>query len=130
VTRYPEAQTFPNTLVVRVDASLYFANAAFWENWLNDAVLDRPELRYIILDFSAVNDIDAVALQTLEDLMESLKERDIEVHIAGMKGPVRDIVAKAGWTKKFGTNISHLSVQHALEAFGVWRETSNTARPS
>ncbi|MGI8866020.1 MAG: SulP family inorganic anion transporter, partial [Rubrobacteraceae bacterium] len=31
VTRYPEAQTFPNTLVVRVDASLYFANAAFWE---------------------------------------------------------------------------------------------------
>jgi SulP family sulfate permease len=130
VTRYPEAQTFPNTLVVRVDASLYFANAAFWENLLNDAVLDRPELRYIILDFSAVNDIDAVALQTLEDLMESLKERDIEVHIAGMKGPVRDIVAKAGWTKKFGTNISHLSVQHALEAFGVWRETSNTARPS
>jgi len=130
VTRYPEAQTFPNTLVVRVDASLYFANAAFWENWLNDAVLDRPELRYIILDFSAVNDIDAVALQTLEDLMESLKERDIEVHIAGMKGPVRDIVQRAGWNKKFGTDISHLSVQHALETFGVWRETSNTARPS
>ncbi len=130
VTRYPEAQTFPNTLVVRVDASLYFANAAFWENWLNDAVLDRPELQYIILDFSAVNDIDAVALQTLEDLMESLKERDIEVHIAGMKGPVRDIVQRAGWNKKFGTDISHLSVQHALETFGVWRETSNTARPS
>lgn len=130
VTRYPEAQTFPNTLVVRVDASLYFANAAFWENWLNDAVLDRPELRYIILDFSAVNDIDAVALQTLEDLMKSLKERDIEVHIAGMKGPVRDIVQRAGWNKKFGTDISHLSVQHALETFGVWRETSNTARPS
>lgn len=130
VTRYPEAQTFTNTLVVRVDASLYFANAAFWENWINDAVLDRPDLQYIILDFSAVNDIDAVALETLEDLMESLKERNIEVHIAGMKGPVRDIVAKAGWTKKFGTNISHLSVQHALETFGVWRETSNTARPS
>ncbi len=130
VTRYPEAQTFPNTLVVRVDASLYFANAAFWENWLNDAVLDRPELRYIILGFSAVNDIDAVALETLEDLMESLKERDIEVHIAGMKGPVRDIVQRAGWNKKFGTNISHLSVQHALETFGVWREPSSTARPS
>ncbi len=130
VTRYPEAQTFPNTLVVRVDASLYFANAAFWENWLNDAVLDRPELRYIILDFSAVNDIDAVALQTLEDLMESLKERDIEVHIAGMKGLVRDIVQRAGWNKKFGTDISHLSVQHALETFGVWREPSSTARPS
>ncbi len=130
VTRYPEAQTFPNTLVVRVDASLYFANAAFWENWINDAVLDRPDLRYIILDFSAVNDIDAVALETLEDLMQSLNERDVKVHIAGMKGPVRDIVERAGWTKKFGKNISHLSVQHALEALDVWRETSTTAHPT
>ena len=130
VNRYPEAQTFPNTLVVRVDASLYFANTAFWENWLNEAAFDRPDLKYIVLDFSAVNDIDAVALETLEVLMESLKEIDIEVHIAGMKGPVRDVVEKAGWTKKFGTDISHLSVQHALETLGVWREAASTARSS
>ena len=126
VNRYPEAQTFPDTLIVRVDASLYFANTAFWENWLNDAALDRPDLRCLILDVSTVNDIDAVALETLEDLMESLKERNIEVHIAGMKGPVRDIVEKAGWTKKFGANISHLSVQHALETLGTWQEAGNT----
>lgn len=130
VNRYPEAQTFPNTLVVRVDASLYFANTAFWESWLNKAAFDRPDLKYIVLDFSAVNDIDAVALETLEDLMESLRERDIEVHIASMKGPVRDIVEKAGWTKKFGTDISHLSVQHALETFRVWQQTSSKVRPS
>jgi sulfate permease, SulP family len=121
VNRYPEARTFPNTLVVRVDASLYFANTAFWENWLNDAAFDRPDLRYLILDFSAVNDVDAVALETLEDLTDSLKERKVEVHIANMKGPVRDIVEKAGWTEKFGLNTSHPSVQHALENLGVWR---------
>ncbi|MGB3632531.1 MAG: solute carrier family 26 protein [Rubrobacteraceae bacterium] len=128
VNRYPEAQTFPNTLVVRVDASLYFANTAFWESWLNDAAFERPDLRYIVLDFSAVNDVDAVALETLEDLMESLKQRDIEVHIANMKGPVRDIVEKAGWNKKFGTDISHLSVQHALETLGVWQEAGDMTR--
>ncbi len=121
VNRYPETKTFPNTLIVRVDASLYFANAAFWENWLNDAALDRPNLRYLILDFSAVNDVDAVALETLEDLMTSLRERNVEVHIAGMKGPVRDIVEKAGWTKKFGPDISHLSARRALETLGVWQ---------
>ena len=128
VNRYPEAQTFPNTLVVRVDASLYFANTAFWENWLNEAAFERPDLRYLILDFSAVNDVDAVALETLEDLMKSLNERDVEVHIAGMKGPVRDIAEKAGWTKKFGTDISHLSVQHALETLGVWQEAGDVTR--
>ena len=130
VNRYPEAETFPNTLIARVDRSLYFANAAFWENWLNDAVLNRPDLRYLILDFSAVNDVDAVALETLEDLMVSLQKRDVEIQIAGMKGPVRDIVEKAGWTKKFGANISHLSVQRALKSLGMWQEADSTTRPS
>ena len=126
VNRYPETQTFPNTLIARVDRSLYFANTAFWENWLNAATLNRPDLRYLILDFSAVNDLDAVALETLEDLIESLEERDVELHIAGMKGPVRDIVEKAGWMQKFGTNISHLSVQHALKTLGMWQEAEST----
>ncbi|HEU4493229.1 MAG TPA: solute carrier family 26 protein [Rubrobacteraceae bacterium] len=126
VNRYPETQTFPNTLIARVDRSLYFANTAFWENWLNAATLNRPDLRYLILDFSAVNDVDAVALETLEDLIESLEERDVELHIAGMKGPVRDIVEKAGWMQKFGTNISHLSVQHALKTLGMWQEAEST----
>jgi SulP family sulfate permease len=130
VNRYPEVQTFPNTLIVRVDASLYFANTAFWENWLNEAAFDRPSLRYMVLDFSAVNDIDAVALETLEDLMQSLREREVEVHIAGMKGPVRDIAEKAGWNKKFGPDISHLSVQHALETFGVWHVVNSRTRSS
>lgn len=126
VNRYPETQTFPNTLIARVDRSLYFANTAFWENWLNAATLNRPDLRYLILDFSAVNDVDAVALETLEDLIESLEERDVELHIAGMKGPVRDIVEKAGWMQKFGNNISHLSVQHALKTLGMWQEAEST----
>ena len=37
--RYPEAQTFPDTLIVRVDASLYFANTAFWEEVVRRVVM-------------------------------------------------------------------------------------------
>jgi SulP family sulfate permease len=130
VNRYPETQTFPNTLIARIDRSLYFANTAFWENWLNDATLNRPDLRYLILDFSAVNDVDAVALETLEDLIVSLRKQDVKVHIAAMKGPVRDVVEKAGWPQKFGSDISHLSVQHALKNLGMWEEAESAPRTS
>ncbi|MDX5895496.1 SulP family inorganic anion transporter [Rubrobacter radiotolerans] len=129
VSRYPEARTFPGTLVVRVDASLYFANAGFFENWVTTAVAERPGLRYLILDLSAVNDVDAVALETLEGLIEGLAQQGVETHLAGMKGPVRDVVEKANWTEKFATNISHLSVQRALTSLGVLQETG-TARTS
>jgi SulP family sulfate permease len=36
-----------------------------------------------------------------------------------MKGPVRDLVSKAGWKEKYGKNIEYLSVQHALKSIGL-----------
>jgi SulP family sulfate permease len=36
-----------------------------------------------------------------------------------MKGPVRDLVAKAGWEEKYGEQIKHPSIQHALQSIGL-----------
>ena len=116
VSRYPEAQTYAGVCILRVDAALYFANMAYLENLLDDTVADRPDLAHIILDFSAVNGVDAVALDTLEERMRELAGRNVTIHIAGMKGPVRDLAAKAGWYETFGEEVAHLSVEGALEA--------------
>ncbi|QIN78427.1 sulfate permease [Rubrobacter marinus] len=130
VSRHPETRTFPGALIVRVDASLYFANTAFLKGWLDDAVSRRPDLRYLILDFSAVNDIDAVALETLEGLATELGSRGIELHFAGMKGPVRDVVARSAWPKELGKNATHLSVKHALDRLDLWRQPSKAPQPT
>ena len=119
IRRYPEAHTFPQALILRVDASLYFANMSFLTSKLTDLVAERPDLQYILLDFSAVNDIDAVALDTLDELMTGLKSQGTQVHIAAMKGPVRDLTTKAGWHHKYGDNITHLSVTHAVKTLGL-----------
>ncbi len=117
--RYPEAQTFERVLITRIDASLYFANMAFLENLLDQTIIERPDLRYIILDFSAVNNIDAVALETLAQRMRELRQQGIELHITGMKGPVRDLANRAGWQDDFADNITHLSLQQALESLDL-----------
>ena len=122
VKRYPEARTFPGVLIVRVDASLYFANMAFLKNWLDGAVSGRPGLRHLILDFSAVNDVDGVAIETLEELAVQLRSRGISTHVAGMKGPVRDVVARSGWPKEPGTDAGHPSIKHALGRLDLWQE--------
>ncbi len=114
-SRFPEAQTFKNTLILRIDASLYFANMAYLETRLNNAVAEKPKLHSIILDFSAVNDMDAVALETLEEKMHSFKTQGIRVIIAAMKGPVRDLVQKADWHSKFNKDISYASIKQAIK---------------
>jgi sulfate permease, SulP family len=121
VNRYPEVERVPGVTILRVDASLYFANMAFLENLLRNAVVERQELRTIILDFSGVNDMDAVAVETLEHLMHELELQGVRIHIAAMKGPVRDITARAQWPARFAGRVDHFSVEQALESIGAWR---------
>ena len=119
IKRFPESKTFLNTLILRVDASLYFANMAFLEKRLRRGIADRPDLRWIVLDLSGVNDMDAVAIETLEGIISDYQDRHIRFLFAGMKGPIRDIVARAEWGKKYGESVDYLSIQHALRDIGL-----------
>ena len=119
IKRFPQAITYPHVLILRVDASLYFANMGFLERRLRQSVAEKPETRWIILDFSGVNDMDGVAIHTLEGLMDTYRERGLNFAFTEMKGPVRDLVSKAGWHEKYGKHTEYLSIQHALRGIGI-----------
>ena len=119
IKRFPEVKTYPEALILRVDASLYFANMGFFEDRLRKSLIERPEVKWVIIDLSGVNDIDAVAIDALEDVIENYHDKQIQFLFAGMKGPVRDLVAKAGWEEKYGERIKHPSIQHALQSIGL-----------
>lgn len=114
IRRYPEAVVPPGLLLVRVDASLYFANMAFVEEWLRGALAGRSDVSNIIFDMSGVNDIDAVALSAMERMVDGYAERDIAVAFSGMKGPVLDLAGRAGWPLKYGRMVGFLSLQQAV----------------
>ncbi|MDP5276671.1 SulP family inorganic anion transporter [Chengkuizengella axinellae] len=114
IRRYPEAKTFENTLIFRIDASIYFANMGFIEKRFSDELLKKPSINRIILDFSAVNDIDAVSIDELEKIIDNYKNAGIEFIITGMKGPIKDLVKRAGWNEKYGQNIQYASIKHIL----------------
>jgi SulP family sulfate permease len=118
VLRYPEVKRNPEVLILRPDASLFFANMKFLEDRLAGDLSGRPGVKLILLDLSGVNDIDAVSVDELEELMEAYAHQGIRFAFAGMKGPVRDLVEHAGWGKKYGETYQHLSIPHALAAFG------------
>jgi SulP family sulfate permease len=62
-----------------------------------------------------------VAIDTLEEVIGNYHGKQIQFLFAGMKGPVRDLVAKAGWEEKYGERIKHPSIQHALQSMGLRR---------
>jgi SulP family sulfate permease len=82
--------TGAKVLTIRVDESLYFANASFLEDTVYDAVAERAELEHVVLMCPAVNRIDASGLDSLEAINHRLKEGGITLHLSEVKGPVMD----------------------------------------
>lgn len=89
-----EVVTHENILTVRIDESLYFANARYLEDSIYDLVADRPELMHVILMCPAVNAIDMSALESLEAINERLKSIGVNFYFSEIKGPVMDALKR------------------------------------
>ena len=80
----------PTLVSLRVDESLYFANSKALEDQINQAMATMPTLQNVVLLCSAINDIDASALESLELIESRLLSAGITLHLSEVKGPVMD----------------------------------------
>ncbi len=85
-----KVETHPEVLTIRIDESLYFANARFLEDYIYDRVVCEQPLKHVVLMCSAVNEIDMSALESLEEINHRLDGMGIKLHLSEVKGPVMD----------------------------------------
>ncbi len=109
-----EVQTCPHVLAIRVDQSLYFANTQYLETAILQMVADNPRVRHLVLIFSAVNFVDASALETLEELNRELRDAGVTLHFAEVKGPVMDRLSAIGFVDEIGQERFFLSTHQAM----------------
>ncbi|MQY42574.1 sulfate permease [Epibacterium sp. SM1969] len=112
--RRHEVKTDPHVLAIRVDESLYFANTAYLEDEILACVADCDQVEHLVLIMSAVNFIDASALESLETLCERLHDAGVTTHLAEVKGPVMDRLENVGWLKHLGEGHVFLSIHAAM----------------
>jgi sulfate permease, SulP family len=85
----------PNVSTIRLDESLYFANARYLEQKIIEIVADNKSVKHIILMCPAVNTIDISAIEVLEAINTNLKHLNIGFHLSEVKGPVMDLISKS-----------------------------------
>src|SRR6056297_2303557 len=110
-----EVETDPALLTLRVDQSLYFANARFLEDLIQDRIANDNDLRHVVLMCSAVNEIDYSALENLEEINKRLTEQGIGLHLSEVKGPVMDRLEATHF-------MAELNGKIFLSQFDAWRE--------
>jgi SulP family sulfate permease len=89
-----EVVTSARIVSMRIDESLYFPNARFLENKVNEIVAANPEMQHMIINCSAVNSIDASGLESLKSINQRLMDTGIVFHLSEVKGPVMDGLKK------------------------------------
>lgn len=115
--RHPEALTQTNTIIVRIDAPLYFANIPYMEEKL--AELEKKsekKLKQIIIDAIGINEVDSSALYALKKLIDEYQSRNVNVIFTGVKGPVRDLFKKTGLDDVIGAQQFYLDIDRAVES--------------
>lgn len=113
--------TDPQVLTLRVDESLLFMNARFLEDLVQDRLAEDPELRDVVLMFSAVNEVDYSALESLEAINHRLTELGVGLHLSEVKGPVMDRLQTADF-------LEQLNGQVFLSQYAAWEALSSTSR--
>ena len=113
IDRYT-VQTVPGLLALRVDESLFFANATVLEDRIEGLLSQDAAVRHVLLICSAVNQIDTTALGVLTQLERSLAARNIEFMLAEVKGPVMDRLRPTELGQRL-LNRVFLSVHEAFE---------------
>ncbi|RAH38610.1 SulP family inorganic anion transporter [Halomonas sp. SL1] len=114
VQRYDEVETDERLAILRVDESLYFANARYLEDTVMALAARQPGLEHIVLACQAVNGIDASALESLEAINRRLKDAGVALHLAEVKGPVMDRLAATDFCHELGGRVF-------LSTFDAWQ---------
>jgi SulP family sulfate permease len=107
--------THANIVSLRVDESLYFANASYLEDYVYELIANNDELQHVILQCTAVNEIDMSALEALEAINHRLLEQNLTLNLSEVKGPVMDALQKSDFLRHLSGKV-YLTHHQAVKA--------------
>ena len=129
VERFKDAAQILKIAIIRMDATLYFANCEA----LKEVVLaaskgkfhsDKTQpIQLVVLDVSAWMDIDLAGIKVLNDIHEALMKRKIQLCMAGAKFAVRDKLQSTHFIDKLGIACLHNTCEDAVRSLRERRKS-------
>lgn len=113
---FPEALRDERVAILRIDSSFYFANIPFFRDQFARLIDEREgKLQVFVIDASSINSMDSSAEEALREIAEDLREINVQLIMAGVKGPLRRLFAKSGFHEFLGEDNFYLTVHQAVQ---------------
>ncbi|HMM55768.1 MAG TPA: SulP family inorganic anion transporter [Candidatus Desulfobacillus sp.] len=104
---------------VRFDGRLYFANVAFFEDAILEAVAANPKARWLLVVGEGINELDASGEEVIRHLAERLRGNGVTMLFSGLKKQVLDVMRATGLHEAIGERNFHVTADRALEAISA-----------
>lgn len=114
-----QVETWNHLLLLRIDDNLTFANVNFIEDFITEELGLKPGIQHIVLIFNSVSDVDATALEVLENLNRDLQSSHITLHLAEAKGPVLDKLEMTDFFKHLAPGKVYFRTQDAVDELSL-----------
>ncbi|MFO6420144.1 SulP family inorganic anion transporter [Hylemonella sp. W303a] len=111
----------PHTVGLRMDAALDFASAAEFERAIVEHLTAHPDTRHLVVFAQSINRLDATGAETFLKIAQHLREQQVVLHISGMKLPVEQTLARAGWRAQEPAHRLYRTDAEALAALALTR---------
>ncbi|KAL1351536.1 hypothetical protein HN51_015450 [Arachis hypogaea] len=125
VEQYPNAKHIPGMLILEIDAPIYFTNASYLREritrWIDEEE-DRIKasglnsLQYVILDMTAVANIDTSGISMFEEVKKIVERRGLQLVLVNPGSEVMKKLHKAKFLDEIGQRWVYLTVEEAVAA--------------
>jgi high affinity sulfate transporter 1 len=116
VRGHPDRRPVPGVVVVRLDAPLFWANAAAIEERLLAEVGKWEDTRALVLDLEATTQLDTTAADTVEHLHGELAALDVQLYLARVLHRVEAVLERSGFLAQLGSEHMWHSISQCARA--------------
>jgi SulP family sulfate permease len=110
----PDLPTSKHMVAIRFDGSLYFANVAYFEDAVLEAVSKHPEAKYVLVVGDGINQLDASGEEVIHHLVDRLKSSGVTLVFSGLKKQVLDVMRATGLYDAIGQDKLFATVDQAI----------------
>lgn len=115
IERFDGAITDDEILIIRYDDDIFFGNAEHFYNSILTEINKHKTTKHLVLDMSSISNIDSTGIHQFKVLLQNIRSAQIQVHLTGPKGPLRDRLSEEGITTLLGRERFHLTIEKSMQ---------------
>lgn len=105
-----------NMDIVRFEGPLFFANASYLEEQINQRIQTKKKMRHILLVCNGISDIDASGEEALSLIIDRVRSAGMDISLSGVNESVMTVLIRTHLLEKIGRDHIFPTEQRAFFA--------------